>query len=49
VKLRDAAGTAILSTYLAPGGHTRIEGLPDGKYRPDYAIGEFWSRACSRW
>jgi hypothetical protein len=48
VKLRDEAGGAILSTYLAPGGHARIDGLPEGRYRPDYAIGEFWSRACAR-
>ncbi len=48
VKLRDEAGTAILSTYLSPGGHARIDGLPEGRYRPDYAIGELWSRACSR-
>lgn len=48
VKLRDEAGAAIVSTYLAPGGHARIGGLPDARFRPDYAIGEFWSRACEK-
>lgn len=46
VKLRDASGSAVLTTYLSPGGHTDLQGLPVGKFRPDYAIGELWSRAC---
>ena len=35
-----------ITTYLAPNGHVTIEGLPEGRYRPDFAIGELWSRAC---
>ncbi len=46
VKLRDSAGTTVLTTYLAPGAHVEVEGLPEGRYRPDFAIGELWSRAC---
>ena len=46
VKLRDAAGSVAITTYLAPNGHVTIEGLPEGRYRPDFAIGELWSRAC---
>ena len=47
VKLRDAAGTVVLSTYLAPGSHVDLDGIPEGRYRPDFAIGELWSRACN--
>jgi hypothetical protein len=47
VKLRDPGGTVAASVFLAPGGHTRLTGLPAGRYRPDYAIGEMWSRACN--
>ena len=46
VKLRDAAGTTVLTTYLSPGAHIDVEGVPEGHYRPDFAIGELWSRAC---
>ncbi len=46
VKLRDAAGTTVVTTFLAPSAHVSIEGLPEGLYRPDFAIGELWSRAC---
>lgn len=47
VKLRDAAGTVVISTYLAPGAHVDLDGIPEGRYRPDFAIGELWSRACN--
>ncbi len=46
VKLRDASGSTVVATYLAPSAHVGIEGLPEGRYRPDFAIGELWSRAC---
>ena len=46
VKLRDPAGTLVASVFLAPGGHAALDGLPDIRLRPDFAIGEFWSRAC---
>jgi hypothetical protein len=46
VKLRDANGALALTTYLAPSAHVEINGLPEGMYRPDFAIGELWSRAC---
>ena len=46
VKLRDPAGAVVLTTFLAPGAHAAVEGLPDGRFRPDFAIGELWSRAC---
>jgi hypothetical protein len=47
VKLRDLGGAVAASVFLAPGGHARLTGLPAGRYRPDYAIGEMWSRACN--
>ena len=46
VKLRDASWSAIVTVYLAPSGHAEIDGLPEGQYRLDFAIGELWSRAC---
>ena len=46
VKLRDPSGATVLTTYLAPSARISVEGLPEGRYRPDFAIGELWSRAC---
>jgi hypothetical protein len=46
VKLRDRTGVAAVSVYLDPGGQALVDGLPDRAYRPDYATGELWSRAC---
>jgi DnaJ domain len=45
VKLRDASGRSIASVFLEPGGASEV-GLPNGVYRPDFALGEIWSRAC---
>jgi hypothetical protein len=47
VKLRDQAGAVMLAVYLRPGGRADLEGLPEGLYRPEFAIGELWSRACN--
>lgn len=47
VKLRDHTGTAAITVFLAPGGTATVGGVPDGAYRPEYAIGELWSRACN--
>jgi hypothetical protein len=47
VKLRDAAGAVVVSIFLAPGSHADLQGLPAGVYRPEFAIGELWSRACN--
>ncbi|HVY14839.1 MAG TPA: J domain-containing protein, partial [Rhodopila sp.] len=47
LRLRSAAGTPVVSVFLAPGGHAELTALPDGNYRPEYAIGELWSRACN--
>jgi hypothetical protein len=47
VKLRDHDGTAAVTVFLEPGGDARVSGVPDGSYRPEYAIGELWSRACN--
>jgi hypothetical protein len=47
VKLRDPSGAVAFSVFLAPGGHANIEGVPEGSYRTDFAVGELWSRACS--
>jgi hypothetical protein len=47
VRLRDRSGTAAATVYLEPGSDVLVDGLPGGAYRPDYAIGELWSRACN--
>ncbi len=47
VKLRDQAGVVAVAVFLSPGSHAKITGLPSGSYRPEYAIGELWSRACN--
>lgn len=47
VKLRDTTGAVAASVFLAPGGHAQVAALPPGDYRPDFAIGEMWSRACN--
>jgi hypothetical protein len=46
VKLRDQSGRAVVTVFVAPGGDARLANLPEGRYRPEFAIGEFWSRAC---
>jgi hypothetical protein len=47
VKLRDASGQAVATVFVAPGADTVVENLPDAVFRPDFAIGELWSRACN--
>ena len=47
VKLRDAAGTVAVAVFLSPGGHVDLDKLPEGLFRPEFAIGEIWSRACN--
>nr|WP_294509996.1 DnaJ domain-containing protein [uncultured Rhodopila sp.] len=46
VKLRDQSGSVALSVFLAPGGHADIRDAPEGPYPVEFAVGEFWSRAC---
>jgi hypothetical protein len=46
VKLRDVAGRSVVSVYVMEGGATVVTDLPDQAYRPDFALGELWSRAC---
>jgi hypothetical protein len=47
VKLRDAAGLAAVSVFVAPGGTATVTDLPDTWYRPEFAVGDLWSRACN--
>jgi DnaJ domain len=47
VKFRDQTGAAIVAVFLGPGSRTELSGLPEGLYRPEFAIGEMWSRACN--
>jgi hypothetical protein len=47
VKLRNQQDETAASVFLDPGGIATVDGLPDGPYRPEFAIGEVWSRACN--
>ena len=47
VKLRDASGRSAATVFVQPGSSAIVGNLPDGSYRPEYAIGELWSRACN--
>ncbi|HEY4044969.1 MAG TPA: DnaJ domain-containing protein [Rhodopila sp.] len=47
VKLRDTAGAVAVAVFLGPAGHASLAGLPEGLYRPEFAVGELWSRACN--
>jgi hypothetical protein len=47
VKLRDGKGVVALAVYLDPGGRAVLDGVADGVYRTEFAIGELWSRACN--
>jgi hypothetical protein len=46
VKLRDTYGQAVVSVYVAAGHAATVTDLPTQSYRPDFALGELWSRAC---
>jgi len=46
VKLRDTEGRAVASVYVAAGHAATVTDLPTQSYRPDFALGELWSRAC---
>ncbi len=47
VKLRDISGQAAATVFVSSGARARVTNLPEGVYRPDYAVGELWSRACN--
>jgi curved DNA-binding protein CbpA len=46
VKLREVSGVTALSVYVVAGGSVMLTGLPSVRYRPEFAAGELWSRAC---
>lgn len=47
VKLRDRSGHLVASFFVGPGEEARVDGLPVGEVRPDFAFGEVWSKPCS--
>jgi curved DNA-binding protein CbpA len=47
LKLRDASGHVIAAVFVAPGSSAVVGDLPDISYRPEFAVGELWSRACN--
>ncbi len=46
VKLRGEDGHSVISVFIRPGNATTVTNLPAQPYRPDFAVGELWSRAC---
>jgi hypothetical protein len=46
-KFRDQTGAVMVAVFLGPGSRAELGGLPEGLYRPEFAIGEMWSRACN--
>jgi len=46
LKLRTPDGRSTVSVFIGPNAEAEINGLPEGDYRPEYAIGEMWSRPC---
>ena len=46
VKLRNRAGETVAAVYVLPGRSATLDNLPDDEYRPEFAVGELWSRAC---
>ena len=41
------AGAVIVAVFLGPGSRAELGELPEVLYRPEFAIGEMWSRACN--
>jgi hypothetical protein len=46
VRLRDPMGVVAVSVFVAPGATATVTDLPEASYRPEFAVGELWSRAC---
>ena len=46
IKLRDVSGIAAAIVFVDAGASVIVADLPDGSYRPEFATGELWSRAC---
>jgi hypothetical protein len=46
VKLRGEDGQTVISVFVKAGNATTVTNLPAQPYRPDFAVGELWSRAC---
>jgi hypothetical protein len=47
VKLREDSGRVAATVFLSPGKNAVVDHLPEALYRPEFAIGEVWSRACN--
>jgi len=47
VRLRTEQDETAVSVFVAPGSIVTVDGLPEGAYRPEFAVGELWSRACN--
>lgn len=46
LKLRRPDGRSAVSVFIGPNAEAEINGLAEGDYQPEYAIGEMWSRPC---
>jgi hypothetical protein len=47
VRLRDPSGLAAATVFVLPDASAPVAGLPEVAYRPDFAVGNLWSRACN--
>ena len=47
VRLRDTSGQSVATVFVAPTSSATVGHLPDTAYRPEFALGELWSRACN--
>jgi hypothetical protein len=46
VKMRDEHHRTALAVYIGPYGTAQVDHFPSGRFRPEFATGQEWSRAC---
>jgi hypothetical protein len=46
VKMRDEHHRTALMVYVGPYGTAQLDHFPSGRFRPEFATGRQWSRAC---
>jgi hypothetical protein len=46
VKMRDDHHRTALAVYVGPYGTAQVDHFPSGRFRPEFATGQDWSRAC---
>jgi hypothetical protein len=46
VKMRDEHRRTALTVYVGPYSTAQVDHFPSGRFRPEFATGRQWSRAC---